>query len=98
MELDALAHSLQSETVPSKRCGIEAAPVVLDHGGSRAVTTDEEDADAARFCVFDDVGQRLLDDSVERGFNLGRQPLLAKLRLEVDADAAGFGECLHQPF
>ena len=38
----------------------------------------------ARIRVLDDVRQRLLDDAVERRLDLGRQPLVAELRLEVD--------------
>ena len=38
--------------------------------------------------VLDDVRQRLLHDPVERRLDLGRQPLVAELRLEVDAQAA----------
>ena len=57
----------------------------------------QEDADAARAGVLDDVRERLLDDAVERRLGLGRQPLVAELRLEVDAQPALLAERLGEP-
>ena len=42
--------------------------------------------------MLDDVRQRLLDDPVERRLDLARQPLVAELRLEVDAHAGLLAE------
>ena len=46
--------------------------------------------------MLDDVGQRLLDDAVEGGFDVGWKPL-ADPRLEVDAHAGLLGEGVAQP-
>ena len=59
---------------PSRpRPGAEALPVVLDHGGHRAVSPGHDDADAGRLRVLRHVRQRLLHDPVERGLDLGRR-------------------------
>ena len=49
----------------------------------RARAAREHDADRARLRVLDDVRQRLLHDPVERRLDLGREPLVAELRLEA---------------
>ena len=41
--------------------------------------------------MFDDVGQRLLDDAIEGGLDVGWQPV-ADLRLEIDAHPGLLGE------
>ena len=81
---DALAHADETERVRARRGRVEARAVVLDHGDDGAVLALQEDADALGAGVLDDVRQRLLDDAVERRLDLGRQPLVAELRLEVD--------------
>ena len=47
--------------------------------------------------VLDDVRERLLDDAVERGLDLGRQALLAEPSLEIDVDVGLLGERLGEP-
>ena len=46
--------------------------------------------------VLDHVGQRLLDDAVERRLRVARQPRLAELRLQVDPQAALLPERVRQ--
>ena len=51
----------------------------------------------ARVRVLDDVRQRLLDDAVERGLDLGGKPLVAEARLEANVDARLLAERLREP-
>ena len=95
-ERDALAHALEAEPVLSRPRGVEPAPVVLDHGRHRAGRPGQHDADRVRLGVLGDVRQRLLDDAVERGLDLGGSRPTPR-RLEVDRDARLLGEALREP-
>ena len=74
---------------------VEATSVVLDHGRDDVGLSGQDDADRARLGVLDDVRQRLLDDSVERCFDMGRKAV-ADLRLEFDAHSGLRGEGVAQ--
>ena len=47
--------------------------------------------------VLDDVRERLLDDPVENGLDLAREPGLGQARLEVRRDAGLLGEGTREP-
>ena len=94
-EPDALAHADEAEPAVARSAGAEAPAVVLDdrgHRRRRAGVRTMLTCVASR--VLGDVGERLLDDPVERGLDLGRQPVVADGRLEVDRDPRLLGERL----
>src|SRR4249919_2038176 len=47
--------------------------------------------------MLDNVRERLLDDPVEGGLNLARQPLLAELRFEIHLESGLLAEAVHEP-
>ena len=46
--------------------------------------------------MLDDVGQGLLHDSVERGLDLGGEPQIAELVLQIDVEACVLSKHVHQ--
>ncbi len=79
-----LAHPDETQAAVGRQAGIEAGSVILDDDGDRSLPLREQDADAARAGMLDDVVQRLLGDPVKGRLYLTRQPFRAEARLEVD--------------
>ena len=72
---DALLHADEAEPLALAACRAETPPVVLDHGHHDAFALASRGRSPAGAGVLDDVRQRLLHDPVERGLDLGREPL-----------------------
>ena len=65
-ECDSLAHPKQANALAAILVGGEPLPVVLHKCSDHAVLLVQEDADPLGISVFDDVVERLLDDTVDR--------------------------------
>ena len=76
---------------------VEPGSVVLDHRGDAGCAAGERDADVLRVRVLDDVGERLLHDSVERSLHVAGQSRLSERGVEVDPNVRLFSERLGQP-
>ena len=96
-EADPLAHADEPEALLADALGSNPRPSSSTTAATDAVPLRQHDADVRRVRVLDDVRERLLDDAVERRLDLGRQPLVAELRLEVDASPVCSPERLDEP-
>ena len=74
-ERQPLAHAEEAETLAAAVVGVKPRPSSSITAVTAPVFAGQDDADGGRLCVLDDVRQRLLDDAVEGGLDLGRQPL-----------------------
>ena len=91
-----LAHPDEPEDVVAPASGSKPEPSSSTTAATASALPGEQDADVRRLRVLDDVRERLLHDPVERRLDLGRQPLVPEVRLEVDPDAGLLPERLGQ--
>ena len=92
-EGDSLPDPQQAQPVTRVLRRVEALPVVLDQCG-HAVPFFVNTTLIVLACVFDHIGERLLDDPIEGSFDLRVEPLVAECRLNVNVDCGLLGEGL----
>ena len=100
-ELDPFAHPQQSEALAALR-GVESGAVVGDDDRHRAVELDDLDPNRLRVGVRHGVVERLLDEAVDRRFQLGLVAcgMATFLVVEVDVQLDGGAvrvDAVHEP-
>jgi hypothetical protein len=74
----------------------KAAAVVLDYETDLLFIGFEDYTNLCCVCVLDHIVDGLLQDTVQRSFNRGRQPSVVQHELEIELQLAAFAPLLHQ--
>ncbi len=98
-QFGALAHSHQTQVPAADVLGrVEALPVILDDGDDIAALALHQHRGGPRPGITRHVGQRFLDDAIDRRFDLSGQALLPDVDHHVNGNLVARLPVVRQPF